>query len=62
MRADSIVHVMRVAAVGAGDLLDAACLRLFRVAQQIEFELFTALAAFDIHLQRTGHDLTQVAE
>ena len=45
MRADSIVHVMRVAAVGAGDLLDAACLRLFRVAQQIEFEL----------LQRSQH-------
>ena len=53
---------MRVAAVGAGDLLDAACLRLFRVAQQIEFELFAALAAFDVHVQRAGNDLAQIAE
>ena len=59
---DGIVHVVHVAAVGAGDLLDAARLRLLRVAQQIEFELFAALTAFDVHVQRTGHDLTQIAE
>ena len=62
MWADGVVHVVHVAAVGAGDLLDAARLRLLRVAQQIEFELFAALAALDVHVQRTGHDLTQIAE
>ena len=62
MGTDGIVHVVHVAAVGAGDLLDAARLRLLRVAQQLEFELFAALTAFDVHVQRTGHDLTQIAE
>ena len=52
--ADGVVHVVHVAAVGAGDLLDPTCFRRFRVAEQIKFELFAALTALDIHIERTG--------
>ena len=62
MGTDGIVHVVHVAAVGAGDLLDAARFGRVRIAEQIKFELFAALASFDVHVQRTGHDLAQIAE
>ena len=51
--ADGVVHVVQIAAVGAGDLLDTARFRRFGIAEQIKFELFAALTAFDVHIQRT---------
>ena len=51
---DGIVHVVHIAAIGTGNLLDAACFRCFGVAEQVKFEFFAALTAFNIHVQRTG--------
>ena len=62
MRANGVIQIMPDAAIGARDLRNAVGLFRVQFAQQIKLQLFAALAAQNIHIQRAGQKLREASE